>query len=80
MSVLIKGVKKPKGCITCFCMSIGREDCTMWCEWLDEPLGEWSKRGDKWRHPDCPLVEVSDKAVSPCEECPFIKAEEGEEA
>lgn len=58
MSVLIKGVKKPKGCITCFCMSFDPDGRTMWCQWLDEPLGEWSKRGGKWRHPDCPLVEV----------------------
>ena len=58
MSVLIKGVKRPEGCITCFCMSFGRDDYTMWCQWLDEPLGEWGKRRGKWRHPDCPLVEV----------------------
>lgn len=58
MSILIKGVKRPKGCITCFCMSFSRDDCTMWCQWLDGPLGEWSKCGEKWRHPDCPLIEV----------------------
>ena len=58
MSVIIKGMKMPTGCITCPCMSFGRDDCTMWCKWLDEPLGEWSNRGGKWRHPDCPMVEV----------------------
>lgn len=72
MSVLIKGVKKPKGCITCFCMSFGRDDCTMWCEWLDEPLGDCSKRGGEWRHPDCPLVEV---AVTQSEKREVLKGE-----
>lgn len=81
MSVLIKGMKMPIGCITCPCMSFGRDDCTMWCKWLDEPLGEWSKRGGKWRHPDCPLVEVStphgpliDEAALMLEFAEFVRA------
>ena len=58
MSILIKGVKMPKGCLACPFMSFGGNGCTMWCQWLDEPLGEWSSRGGNWRHPACPLVEV----------------------
>lgn len=58
MSVLIKGMKMPKGCIACPFMFFGRDDCLVWCKWLDEPSGEWSNCGGKWRHPDCPLVEV----------------------
>jgi hypothetical protein len=52
--VLIKGMKMPKGCASCFlkygsCYSIRRR--------TDE------SKGDKWcpenyRHPDCPLIEV----------------------
>ncbi len=78
MSILIKGMEMPKGCITCVFEFEGLYDWTMWCQWLDDPLGDYGERDGKWRHPDCPLVEVSEKAVSPCEECPFIKAEEAE--
>lgn len=58
MSVLIKGMKMPKGCITCVFESEGLYDWTMWCQWFDDPLGEYGKRDGKWRHPNCPLVEV----------------------
>ena len=59
MSVLIKGMEMPKGCITCTFKSDSMFNRTMWCEWLDDPLGDYSKCDEKWRHPDCPLVEVS---------------------
>lgn len=58
MSVLIKGVKMPRGCIACPFMFFGRDDYLMWCKWIGGPLGEWSKYRDKWRHPACPLVKV----------------------
>ena len=71
MSVLIKGVEMPKGCIACPFMFFGQDDCLMWCKWLD---GEWRNRGGKWRHPDCPLVEVP----TPHGRL-IIRTEEGEE-
>ena len=58
MDVLIKGMKMPKGCITCMFKFESLFNRTMWCEWLDDPLGDYSKCDEKWRHPDCPLVEV----------------------
>ena len=58
MSILIKGVKMPRGCIACPFMFSGLDDYLMWCNWIGGPLGEWSKYRDKWRHPACPLVEV----------------------
>lgn len=58
MSVLIRGMKMPRGCIACPFMFFGRDDYLMWCKWIGGPLGEWSKYRDKWRHPACPLVEV----------------------
>lgn len=58
MSLLIKGAEMPKGCITCTFKSESLFNRTMWCEWLDDPLGDYSKCDEKWRHPDCPLVEV----------------------
>ena len=70
MSVLIKGMKMPKGCLACPFMSLGGDGCMMWCKWLDGPLSEWSKRGGKWRHPDCPLIEV------PTPHGPLIDADE----
>lgn len=66
MSILIKGMKMPKNCDEC-----GFEH-RAYCFLVDTVI-ESNGRPD-W----CPLVEVSEKAVSPCEECPFIKAEEGE--
>lgn len=66
MSVLIKGMKMPKSCSEC-----GFEH-RAYCFLVDTVI-ESNGRPD-W----CPLAEVSEKAVSPCEECPFIKAEEGE--
>lgn len=59
MSVLIKGMKMPEGCITCMFKSDSMFNRTMWCEWLDDPLGDYTKCDEEWRHPDCPLVEVS---------------------
>lgn len=58
MSVLVKGMKMPEGCITCVFKSEGPYDWTMWCQWLDDPLGEYGECDVKWRHPACPLVEV----------------------
>lgn len=58
MDVLIKGMKMPKGCITCMFKFESLFNRTMWCEWLDDPLGDYSKCDEKWRHPACPLVEV----------------------
>lgn len=58
MSFLVKGAEMPKGCITCTFKSDSMFNRTMWCEWLDDPLGDYSKCDEKWRHPDCPLVEV----------------------
>lgn len=58
MSVLIKGMEMPKGCITCMFKSESLFNRTMWCYWFDNPLGDYSKCDEKWRHPDCPLVEV----------------------
>ena len=58
MSVLVKGMKMPEGCITCVFKSDGMYDRTMWCQWLDDPLGDYGKCDVKWRHPACPLVEV----------------------
>lgn len=58
MSVLIKGAEMPKSCITCTFKSDSMFNRTMWCEWLDDPLGDYTKCDEKWRHPDCPLVEV----------------------
>lgn len=59
MDVLIKGMEMPKGCITCMFKSESLFNRTMWCEWLDDPLGDYTKCDEEWRHPDCPLVEVS---------------------
>lgn len=76
MSVLIKGMEMPKACCECgfnHCSQF-RDDDT--CLLLDKGISQLFVLVD--RLPDCPLVEVSEKAVSPCEECPFIKAEEGE--
>jgi len=58
MSVLVKGMKMPEGCITCVFKSEGPYDWTMWCQWLDDPLGEYGECDVKWRHPACPLVEI----------------------
>lgn len=58
MDVLIKGMKMPKGCITCMFKFESLFNRTMWCEWLDDPLGDYTKCDEEWRHPDCPLVEV----------------------
>lgn len=59
MSILIKSMEMPKGCITCMFKSESLFNRTMWCEWLDDPLGDYTKCDEEWRHPDCPLVEVS---------------------
>lgn len=66
MSVLIKGLKMPMGCYECPFEVWGK------CMFIHYNVSVTELKS-------CPLVEVSDKAVSPCEECPFIKAEEGEE-
>lgn len=58
MSILIKGMEMPEGCIICMFKSESLFNRTMWCEWLDDPLGDYSKCDEEWRHPDCPLVEV----------------------
>lgn len=58
MSILIKSMEMPKGCITCMFKSESLFNRTMWCEWLDDPLGDYTKCDEEWRHPDCPLVEV----------------------
>lgn len=59
MSILIKSMEMPKGCITCMFKSESLFNRTMWCEWLDDPLGDYTKCDEEWRHSDCPLVEVS---------------------
>lgn len=72
MSVLIKDMKMPEGCITCMFQSESLFNSTMWCVWLDDPLGDYTKCDEKWRHPDCPLVEV---AVTQSEKREALKGE-----
>lgn len=56
MGVYIKGMKMPKGCVSCF-LKYG--SCSSIRKRIDE------SKVDKWcpvnyRHPDCPLIEVPD--------------------
>ena len=75
MSILIKGMKMPKNCTICrFCVPEADPENGEMCM----ATGRFVPPCSTERRDDCPLVEVSEKAVSPCEECPFIKAEEGE--
>ena len=74
MSILIKGMKMPENCLMCpFHGFGGYKNELIVCSLTGRSEGQLSNVLG------CPLVEVSEKAVSPCEECPFIKAEEGEE-
>lgn len=47
-------------------------NCQNWYrgEWLDDPLGDYTKCDEEWRHPDCPLVPV------PTPHGPLIDADE----
>lgn len=59
MSVLIKGMKKPKDCYSCpFAHNGWPDEWEMHCLFLDRQVGYFGK---KLKVPkDCPLVEVSD--------------------
>lgn len=67
MSVLVKGMRMPKSCGECFFYDNGGCFVTMYIVLLkrDEDKPKW-----------CPLVEVSEDAVSPCEVCPLVKVDE----
>lgn len=73
MSVLIKGMKKPKDCYSCpFAHNGWPDEWEMHCLFLDRQVGYFGK---KLKVPkDCPLVEVSDPCAQseqrwiPCSE------------
>ena len=80
MSVLVKGMKMPKSCAECrFKGHGGINEFIEWCDLTGERLGYYDNRRAKWkreRRKNCPLVAVSEKAVSPCEECPLMSMKE----
>lgn len=81
MSILIKGMEMPASCLLCPHHEHGTiHEWELYCGFTGDYIGHWDDKSlNNGHRPDfCPLVEVSEKAVSPCEECPFIKAEEGE--
>ena len=79
MSVLIKGMDMPKSCAACkfrWSDSESIDPFTDYCFLTTERLGYYDNRRAKWkleRRKNCPLVAVSEKAVSPCEECIYRK-------
>lgn len=82
MSVLIKGMDMPKSCAACKFRTSYNESLdpfTDYCELTNARLGYFANDRAKWkkeRKKNCPLVEVSEKAVSPCEECPLVVGDE----
>ena len=76
MSVLVKGMDMPMWCFECpLALSPEDEDDQFWtCEANGMKVHEANT--EECRPSNCPLVEVSDKAVSPCEECPLMGVEE----
>lgn len=79
MSVLIKGMDMPKSCAACkfrWSDSESVDPFTDYCFLTNARLGYYDNKRAKWkkeRRKDCPLVEVNDDAVSPCEVCPLVK-------
>lgn len=82
MSVLIMGMPMPKSCKTCkfrTCYLESLDPFTDFCYLTNARLGYYDNKRAKWQHErkkGCPLVEVSEDAVSPCEVCPLVKVDE----
>lgn len=82
MSVLIKGMRMPKSCAACkfrWSDSESVDPFTDYCFLTNARLGYYANDRARWkkeRRKNCPLIEVSDDAVSPCEVCPLVKMEE----
>lgn len=66
MSVLVKGIDMPTNCQTC---PFSDDECRF-CKAVKEYIPMLGK--PKF----CPLVAVSEDAVSPCEVCPLVKVDE----
>lgn len=76
MSVLIKGMDMPHDCFECpFSIPPVSDDSPFWmCGGNGMKVHEANT--EEHRPYGCPLVEVSEDAVSPCEVCPLVKEDE----
>lgn len=73
MSILIKGMEMPKGCMGClFCKNGSPSEWDLYCGIDNKHVGNWDDKhlNNGWRRPDCPLVKV------PTPHGPLIDAEE----
>lgn len=62
MSILIKDMKMPHSCMGCrFCEHGSINEWDLYCGIDNKHVGNWDDKhiNNGWRHPDCPLVEVS---------------------